>query len=102
MSRRNNKKRRSERRERKEALEQARVAFDKKYPERGTVPNALHLNIIASACGREVASAKLREATSPLNFEYRLMCKKAELRREFFRNNKWREGVESLDEQGWA
>lgn len=102
MSRRNSKTRRKNRKERKEALRQAKVEFHAKYPERGTVPTALMLNLIEAKYGREVAVARFSEATDPFKFDNILMEKKAKLRREFFRNNKWRDGVDSLEQRGWA
>jgi hypothetical protein len=102
MSRRNSRARRKNRKERLEALRQAKADFNTKFPERGTTPTALMLNMIALKYGREEASARLSEATDPLKFDNILMKKKAELRKEFFRNDKWREGVESLDHSGWA
>ena len=101
MSRKNNKARRQARRERKEGIEKAKKAFEEKYPSRGAQPTALMLNIIEQSEGREVAEARFRESVSPLSYDVFLMGKKKELRRGFFRHNRWQEGVESISEAGW-
>lgn len=102
MGRKNNRSRRKARRERKEGLAQAERAFAEKYPSRGSSPTALMLNIIEQSQGRWASLACYRESVDPLSFDVFLMKKQAELRRDFFRNNKWREGVEALEEEGWG
>jgi hypothetical protein len=102
MSRKNNRARRQARRERKEGLAEAKRAFAEKYPTRGSSPTALMLNIIEQSQGKWKALERYRESVDPLSFDVFLMKKQAELRREFFRNNKWREGVESLGHEGWC
>ena len=100
VSRRNNKKRRAERRERKLAYQEAMSAFFKRYPTRGTCPGPTLLNFMAQALGRAVADKRLREAKDPLKYDNILMERRRALYEAYKRNNRWQEGVDHLP-PGW-
>ena len=101
MSRRNNRSRRNTRKNRKEAYRNAMKAFHEKYPERGTIPGPLILNVIAMCYGRAEADRRLREAKDPFKFDNVLMKIKRELYEEYCRNNNWKKGVDDLP-VGWG
>ncbi len=102
MSRRSNKQRRKKRRERKDALQEAKIEFHKKYPERGRYLPMFMINLYAQMYGYEYANERYKENRDPLNFDHILMKKKRKLYDYYFSHNRWKQGLESLNKPGWA
>lgn len=102
MSRRSNHKRRKNRRARKLALEQAKMEFHQKYPERGYYLPLFIINTYAQMYGVDYAKQCFNESRNPLDFDNHLMKKKRKLYDYYFSHNRWKKGLSSLNTSAWA
>ena len=100
MSRKHNRKRRQARRERKVAYQEARKAFEERFPNRGLNLGPTMLNFIAQARGMAYAQRRCKEAWNPLNYDNILMERKRALLDEFNRHNNWRKSIDEFP-PGW-
>ena len=100
MGRKHNRKRRQARRERKVAYQEARQAFEERFPNRGLNLGPTMLNFIAQARGMAYAQRRCKEAWNPLNYDNILMKRKRELLDEFNRHNNWQKSLDHFP-PGW-